>query len=34
MPKAHFETTDKDSGPVSRPDVVADLVRKAIAVRK
>jgi pimeloyl-ACP methyl ester carboxylesterase len=33
-PKAHFEETDAESGPVSRPDVVADLVRRAIAVRR
>src|SRR4051794_26084147 len=34
MPNAHFETTDADSGPVSRPEVVADLVRRAIGVHK
>src|SRR3954470_1583339 len=33
MPDAHFESTDEDSGPVSRPGLVADLVRRAIAVR-
>jgi pimeloyl-ACP methyl ester carboxylesterase len=33
MPNAHFETTDEQSGPVSRPDVVADLIRRAITVR-
>jgi len=34
MPDAHFEATDEESGPVSRPDLVADLVRRAIAVRR
>jgi hypothetical protein len=34
MPNAHFETTDENSGPVSRPDVVADLVRRAMEAQK
>jgi pimeloyl-ACP methyl ester carboxylesterase len=33
MPNAHFEATDEESGPVSRPDVVANLIRRAVAVR-
>src|SRR3954447_3407273 len=33
MPDAHFESTEEDSGPVSQPGLVADLVRRAIAVR-
>ena len=34
MPDAHFETTEEEAGPVSRPDVVADLIRRGIAVRR
>jgi pimeloyl-ACP methyl ester carboxylesterase len=34
MPDAHFEATDEKSGPVSRPDVVADLIRRAVTVRR
>jgi len=34
MPDAHFEATDEESGPVSRPDVVANLVRRAVTVRR
>lgn len=34
MPHAHIETTDEDAGPVSRPGIVANLVRRAVAVRK
>jgi pimeloyl-ACP methyl ester carboxylesterase len=34
MPDAHLETVGEEYGPVSRPDVIADGVRRAIGVRK
>jgi pimeloyl-ACP methyl ester carboxylesterase len=33
MPEAHLETVAEDAGPVSRPDVVADGIRRAISTR-
>ncbi len=32
MPQAHIEAVDDDIGPISRPDMIADTVRRAIAV--
>lgn len=34
MPDAHLETVEEEVGPVSRPDVMADAIRRAIAGQK